>query len=692
MTKIGLALSGGGFRATLFHLGILRFLKDVNLLHQVTDIASVSGGSILAAHLTLNWHRYTGSDDDFDEAVSEIVRFVQFDVRNHVVRRLPFQYPARVAAKLTHFSPRQFTPNAILEKCYERYLYGDRCLYELPEQPMLHMLATSVSNGGLTVFNRNGVYIQQRCDLGGIRFEFVAGQMASIPRVVGASSAFPGFFPPVEFTAADLGVRDGEFPTEYFTDGGVYDNLGIRAFSWLEDAGKTFDEIYVSDAGKPFQILSDNSLGFVGQSIRASDILWDRVWQLERENFGKQTGFIFLPITDTVEMDQDPTLHPVVQAEVQTIRTDLDRFSDEEINALAQHGYEVARKAYRQTHPGEAEKVPSGEGWAPIPNKRAPGPRLTGSGNGSAAAAPPTAVARRLRNSALRRVWSTLFDWRDWTSYVYIAIAIFVFGYLPFKAYQFYKQSQTQAQVIAAISSGNPDIHEILGLLDRNPLADWQPDPVLDVDTESDVKPEAVEFLDHSRIIDLRRWKPLEKRIEDQGGVYIKDRISVVIPEDAKFDPDQGTKVVFRYPSLFKDVEFHQPDQRFVAEIRKLSKPVMDYGVERWSYEVEYDFSDLPRGEPVTLTLEMFVRLPAPVTRAPFATRFKTDLVSVWMLFPEDRPYQNYELVSYPIDKSKPPTVMNSRYRINHPYGSLIGWSVVNPEIGYIYECRWTNE
>ncbi|OYW21636.1 MAG: hypothetical protein B7Z55_05595, partial [Planctomycetales bacterium 12-60-4] len=343
MARIGLALSGGGFRATLYHLGIVRFLKDAGVLPHVSDIASVSGGSILAAHLTLNWDRYNGSDEEFDEAVGEIVRFVQFDVRNFVVRRLPLQYIGRSFVRLARFSSRKLTPNATLERCYEQRLYGDRCLYELPEVPRLHMLATSVTNGGLSVFNRDGLYVQQRSKDGHIHFDHVPGRMASIPQVVGASSAFPGFFPPVQFTASDLGVRDGEFPSEFFTDGGVYDNLGIRAFSWLKETGTQFDSVFVSDAGKPFQILSDNSLGFVGQSVRASDILWDRVWQLERENFGRQSGFVFMPITEMVESDEDATLHLVVQAEVQSIRTDLDRFSDEEVNALAQHGYEVAR-------------------------------------------------------------------------------------------------------------------------------------------------------------------------------------------------------------------------------------------------------------------------------------------------------------------------------------------------------------
>ena len=40
--KIGLALSGGGFRATLYHLGVVRFLRDAGALQDVTDIASVS--------------------------------------------------------------------------------------------------------------------------------------------------------------------------------------------------------------------------------------------------------------------------------------------------------------------------------------------------------------------------------------------------------------------------------------------------------------------------------------------------------------------------------------------------------------------------------------------------------------------------------------------------------------------------
>src|SRR5271167_3409527 len=87
MKKIGLALSGGGFRASLYHLGLVRFLRDAKILPSVTHITSVSGGSIIAAHLVLNWGRYNGSASEFDAAARELLDFVRLDVRNRIVRR-----------------------------------------------------------------------------------------------------------------------------------------------------------------------------------------------------------------------------------------------------------------------------------------------------------------------------------------------------------------------------------------------------------------------------------------------------------------------------------------------------------------------------------------------------------------------------------------------------------------------------
>ena len=106
--KIGLALSGGGFRATLYHLGMVRFLRDAGILPNVTHITAVSGGSIIAAHLCLNWGRYNGSDSEFDAAAAELLSFVRLDVRNRILRR----YGLGLAAALAAPSGRTVEPQA----------------------------------------------------------------------------------------------------------------------------------------------------------------------------------------------------------------------------------------------------------------------------------------------------------------------------------------------------------------------------------------------------------------------------------------------------------------------------------------------------------------------------------------------------------------------------------------------------
>jgi len=52
-SKIGLALSGGGFRASIFHLGVIRRLEELGLMKKVSVISSVSGGSIIAAYYVI---------------------------------------------------------------------------------------------------------------------------------------------------------------------------------------------------------------------------------------------------------------------------------------------------------------------------------------------------------------------------------------------------------------------------------------------------------------------------------------------------------------------------------------------------------------------------------------------------------------------------------------------------------------
>ena len=694
MPKLGLALSGGGFRATLYHLGVIRYLRDAGALREVSDIASVSGGSILAAHLVLNWDKYTGDEDDFSAAASEIIDFVQFDIRNHIVRRLPLIYSLKMFGKLARREMNYLSPNAVLEKYYRELLYGDTCLYELPDLPRLHILATNVSDGVLSVFNKNGLYIQRRNNDGGFEFEHIRGQMATLPRVVGASSAFPGFFPPVEISAEDLGVREGQFPTESFTDGGVYDNLGTRAFSWLENEVGAFDRVLVSDAGKPFQILGDQSLGFVGQSIRASDILWDRVWQLERENFGQHSGFSFLPITDVVSRDEDPTAqHPVVQAEVQSIRTDLDKFSDYEVNALVRHGYEVTKKVCRDiglTRDHDDSATP----WNPCPGTQQGGElaneKALASERGPSNA---TENSRELRNSSRRKVWSTLFDFRDWPTYVFLAVVLLAFVCGPVYVYRLRKHTELLTSMIDSIAMGDPDIRQILDLVEGTVATDWQVAELGELVGDTAAQLEGVEVLSQSRIFDLRNFDPNAGDETSRGTVTAWDRIVVRLNEN--YDGDKH--VVFTGIFPMNVVEIRQPANQPQGEFKRVVESE-DYeeksdGAMHAKHQVIFDLSNVPIGERVTLQAMTTATVPLSMTgQLPFFVNKRTELLTSWLLFPENLPYSTYKLVRYPVDKSTPPIPMDPRFAIDHPFGSLIGWSVITPKEGMVYECRWTNQ
>src|SRR5438067_6064215 len=249
MKKIGLALSGGGFRASLYHLGLVRFLRDAGILTQVSYITSVSGGSIFAAHLVLNWGRYNGSANEFDAAAAELLSFVRLDVRNRILRRFPLTLPLRWPRRLLGRSNRKLTRTGLLEYHYEQYLYGDTSLFELPEKPQLHLLATNLSEGCLCSFNRNGLLMVRRQPGNTFRIDRIHMGLATVPMAVTASSAFPGFFPPLELTGGDVGASGGEFGRQAYTDGAVFDNLGVRMFCCLErpllaDAALSRDDFF----------------------------------------------------------------------------------------------------------------------------------------------------------------------------------------------------------------------------------------------------------------------------------------------------------------------------------------------------------------------------------------------------------------------------------------------------------------
>jgi predicted acylesterase/phospholipase RssA len=371
---IGLALSGGGFRATLFHLGVIRFLFERQLLRKVKIICSVSGGSILAAHLGLGWKSYTGSDADFQEVANSLIGFTQSDLRGRITRR----WLCGTALLLPRII-RLWSFSNLLRQYYSSFYASVRSdalkssseptlamLRPTSDQPEIHILATSLTTGNLCKFTAEGFVWLDRDEP-----ELVRHTSLPVSLAVASSSAFPPLFPPIEITKDLLGAQGERFhQTQYLTDGGVFDNLGLGELARLtqrlpRDFFPTEKGLLViSDAGGVFDWQDKTYGSLVARNIRASDILMDRVTNLVRIS-GTQTASKRCVIDIAAEIDpalDSMALAPQVQRAVANIRTDLDRFSNEEVRALLTHGYAQARVSFRNC--GIESETASG--WASI--------------------------------------------------------------------------------------------------------------------------------------------------------------------------------------------------------------------------------------------------------------------------------------------------------------------------------------
>src|SRR5206468_4179520 len=248
-------------------------------------------------------------------------------------------------------------------------------------------------------------------------------------------------------------------------------NLGIRMFHYLKEflGAEHFklDGVLISDVGKPIAIQGgeQGAGGMIRTSIRSSDILMDRVWQLETETFKGAPGFVFARVGEVVEPDEDPTaLHPEMQRRLPSIRTDLDRFSPLEISSLVRHGYCVARKVCRTRPDLFGCALPASAPWDPFPEQ----PRAASSPADAQVPERPhrvtaaiTTEARALQRSAVRRIWSTLLDYRDWTSYIYVPLIVPIFVLLPYLTVKVYRHSQRINQIVESLTQSSRDLEQM---------------------------------------------------------------------------------------------------------------------------------------------------------------------------------------------------------------------------------------
>src|SRR5262245_28204946 len=211
-------------------------------------------------------------------------------------------------------------------------------------------------------------------------------------------------------------------------------------------------------------------------AMRASDILMDRVWQLENETFKDTPGFVFARIADIVDPQDDPTaLHPEMQRQLPSIRTDIDRFSDIEMSSLMRHGYCVGRKTCRSRPDLFGVDLPVQRPWDPIAEESAAANSIAVGENGLLPGREPAAVtrhARTLHASGERRIWSTLLDYRDWVSYLYVPIIVPLLFLLPYFVIKSYQRSHRISQVVESLAQGSRDLEQMTRLLE-GPVTPW---------------------------------------------------------------------------------------------------------------------------------------------------------------------------------------------------------------------------
>jgi predicted acylesterase/phospholipase RssA len=711
--KIGLALSGGGFRASLYHLGLVRFLRDAGILSQVTHITAVSGGSIFGAHLVLNWARYNGSAEEFDAVASEFLDFVRLDVRNRIIRRFPLMIPVRWVRRMLGLSNRQLKRTGLLEREYSQNLYGDVSLFELPEKPEAHFLATNVSEGCLSSFNRNGLLMVHRRADDSLYLDCMHVGLATVAMAVAASSAFPGFFPPLELSGADVGANNGEFGRQAYTDGGVFDNLGVRMFRCLElllpeDKRLALDGVLVSDVGKRFEVQGQDRRagGLIRIALRASDIVMDRVWQLEIETFKGTPGFVFAPMIDVVERAEDPTaLHPEIQRQAANIRTDLDRFSDLEISSLVQHGYGVARKACRTRPDLFGEDLPKDVPWnpirAPLPPAPAPTPNKVTVWQRIIAfvrklfedkrePASATVQARRLRASAIRRIWSTLLDYRDWTSYVYVPIIVPILVLVPYFAYKTYQHSEQVNELIKSISEGT-DLERMSILLEQ-PLIHWTGDVPEEVSHLDKPNNKGFEVLQDMHIFDLRNWvPPAEGKTVSNSILYGYRRLKIW-----KLCGETAGNHVYRFGLLpvSPQTQVRFPPQELEPRLLVSREEDPATGQKRCHWEASVDFSKVPDNGLVDIIEEHlspgdFLEHHSGSTTLRFEPTAETAELTRWILMPQGLEYKSWRLMRHEktnpqkAEPFKPATeYLATNYRI-------LAFKLLALKPGYVYELTW---
>jgi NTE family protein len=282
---VALALSGGGYRAMMFHVGALYRLNEIGLLSKLTRVSSVSGGSITAGFLGLVWKKLqfnSGKATNFNLFVDGIRAMADTTVDVGAVFGgifLPGSISDRVA------------------KAYDEVLFKGAMLRDLPDDsgkaaPRFVINATNIQTAVLWRFSRPY--------LGDYRVGLVDAPDVKLCSAVAASSAFPPILSPMTLpirqpVRATKGADLNRLPyttQAVLSDGGVYDNLGMETV-------KRLSTLFVSDAGQKIAPEESPHHDWPRHALRILDTIDNQVRSLRKRHLieayqrGDHTGALW---------------------------------------------------------------------------------------------------------------------------------------------------------------------------------------------------------------------------------------------------------------------------------------------------------------------------------------------------------------------------------------------------------------
>ena len=278
--KLGLALSGGGYRAAAFHLGTLKKLNELNVLNKVDVISSISGGSIIGAYYCTETRVFS----DFEKTLKEKLEnknVIGYVLMSWSFIRILFLLLILLAGNtyllftsyawtsifttpiilflLIKYQFKIFPISKEIEKAYDNFFYNKKNLSDLIDRPELAIGSTNVQSCRPFTFSKRKMedsfyaYMEPP-----IKFK---NNDFPISRAVVASSCVPFAFSPVSIDKSFFkDPKDFERVTPILIDGGVYDNQGIQK---ITQKGSSYecDIIITSDAGNklPFSNFYNNT-------------------------------------------------------------------------------------------------------------------------------------------------------------------------------------------------------------------------------------------------------------------------------------------------------------------------------------------------------------------------------------------------------------------------------------------------